>query len=91
LEEQQQLMEDEIDLREIFQTLRRRAKVIIGTTLVCAVVMAILSFFVLTPVYEATTTLFAGRATVTPEMPAHLKPSRVKWPLQKNWLRITEK
>jgi len=54
LEEQQQLMEDEIDLREIFQTLRRRAKVIIGTTLVCAVVMAILSFFVLTPVYEAT-------------------------------------
>jgi len=29
LEEQQQLMEDEIDLREIFQTLRRRAKVII--------------------------------------------------------------
>jgi len=53
-------MEDEIDLREIFQTLRRRAKVIIGTTLVCAVVMALLSFFVLTPVYEATTTLFAG-------------------------------
>jgi len=45
LEEQQQLMEDEIDLREIFQTLRRRAKVIIGTTLVCAVVMALVSFF----------------------------------------------
>ena len=60
-------MEDEIDLREIFQILRRRAKVIIGTTLACAVVAALVSFFVLTPVYEATTTLFAGRATVTPE------------------------
>jgi len=53
-------MEDEIDLREIFQTLRRRAKVIIGTTLVCAVVMALVSFFVLTPVYEATTTCSQG-------------------------------
>jgi len=60
-------MEDEIDLREIFQILRRRAKVIIGTTLACAVVAALVSSFVLTPVYEATTTLFAGRATVTPE------------------------
>lgn len=67
MEEQQQLMEDEIDLREIFQILRRRAKVIIGTTLACVVVAALVSFFVLTPVYEATTTLFAGRATVTPE------------------------
>jgi len=53
--------------------------------------MALLSFFVLTPVYEATTTLFAGRATVTPENASTPQTLRVKWQLQKNWLRITEK
>ena len=46
-------MEDEIDLREYFAVMGRRKWTIIGVFLVAVIVAAVLSFFVLPPVYEA--------------------------------------
>ncbi|RME46016.1 MAG: hypothetical protein D6791_09340, partial [Chloroflexi bacterium] len=46
--------EDEIDLREYFDVLRRRWLVVIGIPVVAVLVAAVLSFFVLPPQYEAT-------------------------------------
>ncbi len=46
--------DDEIDLREYFDVLRRRWLMVIGIPVVAVVVAALLSFFVLPPVYEAT-------------------------------------
>jgi len=47
----------EIDLREYFEILRRRAWVLVLITVVAVLVSGILSFFVLSPVYEASTIL----------------------------------
>ena len=46
-------MEEEIDLREYINVIVRRWKWILGITLVAVVVAAVVSFFLLTPVYEA--------------------------------------
>lgn len=53
-------MEETIDLREYFAIIKKRMTLIIGTTLSCAVVSGIVSFFVLSPVYEAKTTLIVN-------------------------------
>ncbi|MCY6484372.1 Wzz/FepE/Etk N-terminal domain-containing protein [Clostridium aestuarii] len=56
-------MEEEItlDLRELFQILRKRLKLIVGITLITTIAAAIISFFVLTPVYEAKLSVFIGK------------------------------
>jgi len=46
-------MEEEIDLREYIDVIVRRWKWILGITLTAVVAAAILSFFLLAPVYEA--------------------------------------
>ncbi|MFI3211335.1 MAG: Wzz/FepE/Etk N-terminal domain-containing protein [Peptostreptococcaceae bacterium] len=53
-------MEETIDLREYFAIIKKRMTLIIGTTLSCAVISGIVSFFVLSPVYEAKTTLIVN-------------------------------
>ena len=48
--------EYEIDLREIFEMLKKRWLMIVSITLVAAITSGVISFFVLTPQYETSTT-----------------------------------
>lgn len=54
--------EDEIDLREYFDVLRRRWLMVLGIPAVAVLVAAVLSFFVLPPKYEATAGLVILKA-----------------------------
>ncbi len=50
-------MEEEISLRELIEVILKYKKTIIIVTLTATLVAAVLSFFVIKPTYEATTTL----------------------------------
>ncbi|WP_373598226.1 YveK family protein [Paraclostridium bifermentans] len=50
-------MEETIDLRDYFQIIKKRAWIIALITIIAMLVSGIISFFVLSPVYEAKTTL----------------------------------
>ncbi len=53
-------MEETINLRECFQIIKKRAWIIILITLVTMTTSGIISFFVLSPVYESNTTLIVN-------------------------------
>lgn len=57
-------MEEEytLDLRELWKIIRKRLKLILGITAFCVVVTGILSFFVIPPTYEASTSIIIGKA-----------------------------
>ncbi len=55
--------EIEIDLREFLRVFRKWSKLIIAMTLICTLAVGILSFFVLSPVYQAKTLLMVTQAT----------------------------
>ena len=55
--------EYEIDLREIFEMLKMRWLMIVSITLVAAITSGVISFFVLTPQYEASTTMMVNYKT----------------------------
>lgn len=57
-------MEEElevIDLREIFRILKKRKWLLISIPLAAAFISAVISFFVLTPIYRASTTMMVGK------------------------------
>ena len=54
-------MEQELDLRELFQIIRKRMYWLIIIPIIALVASGLISFFVLTPIYEASTTLLVGR------------------------------
>lgn len=53
---------EEISLIEIFQTLKKRIWLIISITSVAAIASAIISFFVLTPIYQSSTQILVNQA-----------------------------
>jgi succinoglycan biosynthesis transport protein ExoP len=55
--------EIEIDLRQILTVLRKWSKLIIIMTLLCMLTAGIISYFVLSPVYQASTLLMVTQAT----------------------------
>lgn len=55
------MKEENINISEIFEALKKRYKLIIGITLAFTVIAAVLSFFVIKPKYEVTTKLFIGK------------------------------
>ena len=55
--------EIEIDLRQILVVLRKWSKLIIIMTLLCVLTAGIISYFVLSPVYQASTLLMVTQAT----------------------------
>lgn len=55
------MKEENINISEIFEALKKRYKLIIGITLVFTIIAAVLSFFVIKPKYEVTTKLFIGK------------------------------
>lgn len=56
-------MDEEItlDLRDFFNILRKRVKLIVGITVLCTIVSGILSFFVIKPTYQAKTSIVIGK------------------------------
>ncbi|WP_052085631.1 Wzz/FepE/Etk N-terminal domain-containing protein [Clostridium sp. HMP27] len=57
-------MEKEInlDFREILMILRKRIKLIAAITIACTLLSAIVSFFIIKPIYEARTSIIVGKA-----------------------------
>lgn len=55
-------MEDAINFKRVFQMLRKRFWIISVITLVITIISAILSFFVLTPIYESKTQILVNQA-----------------------------
>jgi capsular polysaccharide biosynthesis protein len=53
---------EEISLMEIFQTLKKRIWLIISITSIAAIASAIISFFVLTPIYQSSTQILVNQA-----------------------------
>ena len=54
-------MEETIDLREYFFILKKKIWLIVASALVCGLISGLVSFFVLSPVYEANTSLIVNK------------------------------
>lgn len=54
-------MEEEIELRQYWEILRKRWIIVIALPIIAALTSGIISFFVLVPVYQASTTLIVGK------------------------------
>ncbi|WP_088188389.1 Wzz/FepE/Etk N-terminal domain-containing protein [Desulfosporosinus sp. FKA] len=54
-------MEDEIELRQYWEILRKRWLIVVILPLIAALVSGVVSFFVIRPVYEAATTMIVGQ------------------------------
>lgn len=54
-------MEDEIDLQQFWEVLRKRWLIIAALPLIAALTSGIISFFILKPSYQASTTLIVGK------------------------------
>ena len=59
--EKAQLSEDEIDIRQLLQILRKHMKWILIITTVMLVASGLISFYVLSPIYEASTSLMVSK------------------------------
>ena len=55
-------MEETISLKELFQTLRKRMSLIVIITVIAVMVSGIISFFIITPIYQASTQLLVNQA-----------------------------
>lgn len=53
-------MEEAISLRELFGTLKKRLLLIVGMTVVATLISGIISYFVLTPIYQASTQILVS-------------------------------
>lgn len=59
-----------IDLREVLRILRKWSRLIISMTLICTLGVGLVSFFILSPVYESNTLLMVTQATEKLQNPA---------------------
>lgn len=55
-------MEETISLKELFQTLKKRASFIILITLMAVMASGVISYFFLTPIYQASTQILVNQA-----------------------------
>lgn len=54
-------MEEEIELRQYWEVLRKRWMIVVALPLIAALSSGMISFFVIKPVYQASTTLIVGK------------------------------
>lgn len=54
-------MEETISLKELLETLKKRLGLILAITCIAALISAIVSFFVLTPIYQASTQILVNQ------------------------------
>jgi capsular polysaccharide biosynthesis protein len=55
-------MEETISLKELFEILKKRLSLIISLTLIAALVSGVVSYFFLTPIYQASTQILVNQA-----------------------------
>ena len=55
-------MEETISLKELFQTLKKRMSLIVLITAIAVIVSGIVSYFLITPIYQASTQLLVNQA-----------------------------
>ncbi|MCA1041625.1 capsular biosynthesis protein [Bacillus infantis] len=55
-------MEETISLKELFQTLRKRLNLIIVIALIAVIVSGVISYFFITPIYEASTQILVNQS-----------------------------
>ena len=55
-------MEETISLKELFQTLKKRLGLIVVITALAVIVSGIVSYFMITPIYQASTQLLVNQA-----------------------------
>ena len=55
-------MEETISLKELFQTLKKRMSLIVLITAIAVMVSGIVSFFIITPIYQSSTQLLVNQA-----------------------------
>ncbi|MGP9076932.1 YveK family protein [Geobacillus thermodenitrificans subsp. calidus] len=61
-------MEETISLRELFETLRKRLWLIVLITALATVVSGVVSYFLLTPIYQASTQILVNQAKSEQQM-----------------------
>lgn len=54
-------MEEEIELRQYWEVVRKRWLIVVALPLIAALTSGVISFFILKPVYQASTTLIVGK------------------------------
>lgn len=54
-------MEETISLKELLQTLKGRLSLIVSVTLIAVIVTAVISFFIITPIYQASTQILVNQ------------------------------
>ncbi|WP_088188386.1 Wzz/FepE/Etk N-terminal domain-containing protein [Desulfosporosinus sp. FKA] len=54
-------MEEEIDLRQYWEVLKKRWLIVIALPLIAALTSGIISYYIIKPVYQASTTLIVGK------------------------------
>lgn len=54
-------MEEEIDLRQYWDVLRKRWMIVVALPIIAALTSGVISYFMLKPVYQASTTLIVGK------------------------------
>lgn len=55
-------MEETISLKELFQTLKKRFSLIIAITIIAVMISGIVSYFLLTPIYQSSTQILVNQA-----------------------------
>lgn len=54
-------LEETISLRELFETIKKRFLLIVSITMVAAIISAVVSYFILTPIYQSSTQLLVNQ------------------------------
>ncbi|MCI2253117.1 Wzz/FepE/Etk N-terminal domain-containing protein [Domibacillus sp. PGB-M46] len=72
-------MEETISLKELAETLKKRLKLIVLITIAAALISGIISYFVITPIYQASTQLLVNQAKNEQQM---YNPAEVQTNLQ---------
>jgi len=65
-------MEEEIELRQYWEVLRKRWIIVVVLPLIAALTSGIISFFVIVPVYQSATTLIVGKKAETGQAAAQM-------------------
>lgn len=63
-------MEEEIELRQYWDILRKRWMIVLALPLIAAITSGVISFYVIKPVYQASTTLIVGKKADTAQVAA---------------------
>lgn len=76
------MLEETISLQDIFKTLKKRFRLIAMTTLIALIGAAIISFFLLTPIYQATTQVLVNQTKAEAQQQQQVTSQEIQTNLQ---------